>query len=278
MVNISLLLPTRGRPQLVSRLLDSLAETTTDLKNLEVILYVDEDDVESHMISDLRLAIVKLVRPPGEKMGEITCACYGASQGRYVMLMNDDAVFKTRGWDDRVVQAFAQFPDDIALVYGNDLDQGKAVPTFPIVSRTVCEVIGEICPKGYYNLHIESHLFDIFKQLSRLGHKRIVYLEDVVFEHMHYAVGKAVKDETYTKKNKQNDDILFISLNDERYHTAVKMVHDIEKLGKGLNDAHSTRASEKAYKRSKFSVKGILKRVFTPYYIMIFKRRSRNKL
>jgi hypothetical protein len=132
-------------------------ETTVDLKSLEVILYIDEDDTISRMISHPELALVKLIRPPGETMGNITRACYEASRGRYVMLMNDDAVFRTKDWDAQIVQAFTQFPDEIALVYGNDLDRGEVVPTFPIVSRTACELMGEICPRGYRNLYIDCH-------------------------------------------------------------------------------------------------------------------------
>jgi len=124
------------------------------------------------------------------------------------MLINDDVVFSHPRLGTRAFrEAATRYPDDIALVYGNDLDQGEAVPTFPIVSRTVCDVLGEICPRGYRHLHIESHLLDIFKQLARLGYKRICYLDDVIFEHMHYVVGKASIDLTYAKRSQRLDDI-----------------------------------------------------------------------
>src|ERR1700752_333878 len=162
-MSVSLLLPTRGRAALVQRLFDSVVETSTDLERLEVVLYVDEDDRESREISHSKLSLVKLVGHPGETMGNMNRACYDASHGRYVMLVNDDVVFRTKGWDARVCDAASRYPDGIALVYGNDLDQGEAVPTFPIVSRAGCDLLGEICPRGYRHLHIESHLLDIFK-------------------------------------------------------------------------------------------------------------------
>jgi hypothetical protein len=226
-VNISLLLPTRGRVALVHRLFDSLVGTTNNLRGLEVVLYVDEDDLASREISHAAFSLIKVVGPPGTSMGKMNRACYAASHGRYVMLINDDLVFQTANWDIRVLDAARHFPDEIALVYGNDLDQEDAVPTFPILSRTACHVLGEICPRAYLDLYIDVHLLDIFKQLRRLGHDRILYLKDVVFEHMHHVVGKA-SPEMYYKKNQRADEILFIALNEERMFKAKLLSEYIE--------------------------------------------------
>jgi hypothetical protein len=212
----------------VRRLFESLIQTTADHQGVEIVLYADADDSESQDISHPSLSIVKVTGSPGQSMGKMNSACYDASHGRYVMLINDDTVFRTAEWDLRLIQSFSRFPDDIGLVYGNDLDQGEAVPTFPILSRTVCDVLGEICPRSYQNLHIESHLFDIFKQLAKLGHDRIQYLDDVIFEHMHYVVGKARRDPTYNKKNQRADDLLFIALDDERTSKAKLLARYIE--------------------------------------------------
>jgi hypothetical protein len=134
------------------------------------------------------------------------------------------------------------------LAYGNDLDQGAAIPTFPIISRTVCDVLGEICPRGYKNLHIESHLFDVFKQLVRLGYDRVRYLEDVVFEHMHYIVDKAARDQVYNKKNQRADDLLFIALDDERTSKAKLLARYIE----SERTKHLTGKSEALVSEQKF--------------------------
>ena len=228
MVNISILLPTRGRPSLVYRLFESLSQTTSNTENLEVILYLDEDDIPSHEISYALLKIIKLIRPVGKSMGKMIRECYKASHGRYIIIMNDDAVFRTKGWDLSVMDAFSRFPDDVAFVYGNDLDRGRRMPTFPILSRKVCEMMGEVCPDEYLNLHIESHLFDIFNQLKSLGHDRMVYLKNVIFEHMHYVLGKSEHDETYVKKSPSTDDRLFVALAEERRNMARRLAQYIE--------------------------------------------------
>ena len=235
MISISLLLPTRERSSFVHRLFDSLIETTFSLQEIEFVLYMDDDDPESHGISNSALNITRIIRQPGNTMGNITRECYKASKGHYVMLMNDDVVFRTADWDVAVKKAFARFDDDIALVYGNDLDQGKAVPTFPILSKKVCGLMGNICPKEYLNLHIESHIFDIFNRLKRLGQDRIVYLEDVVFEHLHHSLGKSEYDNVSIKKDTGADDRLFVALAEERMYAAKKL----EGFIKGLGNAES---------------------------------------
>jgi len=231
MTNFSILLPTRGRPSLLERLFESILRTAHDPSSIEIILYIDADDLLSYGIEMQGLKVTKLINPPGRSMGQIFKECYEVSTGRYIMLMNDDAVFRTKDWDLRVIDVFSKFQDDIAFVYCNDLDQGEKVPTFPILSRRVCELMGGVCPTGYLNLHIESHIIDIFKQLKKYGHDRIVYLSDVIIEHLHYAIGKSKRDDTYMKKNPVLDDRLFISLDEDRKRMALKLSQYINEYG-----------------------------------------------
>jgi hypothetical protein len=71
-------------------------------------------------------------------------------------------------------------------VGGNDLILGEELACFPILSRTVCELMGSICPSEYIRTALDNHIFDIFKRLAPLGHNRIIYLKDVIFEHLNY--------------------------------------------------------------------------------------------
>ena len=120
--------------------------------------------------------------------------------------------FTARKVGTALAEAFERFPDGIALVYGNDLDQGKRVPTFPALSRKTCEIMRGVCPAQYLNPHIESHMMDIFKRLKALGHDRIVYLRDVIFEHLHHTLGKSAEDKTSKKKDPDFDDWQFLCL------------------------------------------------------------------
>lgn len=236
MKDFSIFLPTRGRPFLAKRLLESVLETASDIAGVEIVLYLDGDDPESLAIACSGIEIKTLVRPPGASMGGIFKECMAASAGRYILLMNDDAVFRTFGWDRRLSAAFNRYPDRVALVYCNDLDQGASVPTFPCVSRAACALMGGVCPESFKNLHIESHLFDIFNELKKNGHNRTVYLKDVIIEHMHHTLGKSAEDMTSLKKDPVSDQILFIELDELRRHKAELLARHIEGAGKRAGD------------------------------------------
>ncbi len=185
-VKFSLLLPTRGRPERVGRLFRSIVETARDPDGVEVVLAVDEDDEASQALTHERLRVKTVVVPKGLTMGALNTACFEASSGRYVMLVNDDVVARTRGWDAAAAAAFARFEDDVALVHVNDLLFGELLCTFPMLSRRACEEVGGICPTYYQRYGIDDHIFDTYNILAYLGHARVVYLPDVVFEHENY--------------------------------------------------------------------------------------------
>ena len=66
---ISLLLPTRGRVTLCQRFFDSVATTTRRLDALEIILYVDDDDVDSHHLDHPDLDIKRIIGPRLSRFG-----------------------------------------------------------------------------------------------------------------------------------------------------------------------------------------------------------------
>jgi len=212
---ISIVLPTRGRADLVHRLLESIVTTADRADRLELLLYLDNDDPSAHAIAHPGLRLLKLIRPPA-KMGAMAQACYEASTGGYIMQLNDDVICRTRGWDTAVREAFSQFPDGVALVWCNDLFRGATMPNLPTVSRRLCEQIGCLCPVDYNRDYIDTHLFDIFKKLEALGHRRLVYLQEVVLEHLHYETGKAEFDRTYSRHRAAADELTFIAWEQQR--------------------------------------------------------------
>jgi len=179
---ISLLLPTRGRTRELARMLASVVETTRRPERIEVVLYVDDDD-ETAGFTFADLPLVKHLGPRTSMAGMIS-ACYGLAERENVFLLNDDVIFRTAGWDDAVCAALEEFGDGVALVYGNDLHQGRRLPTFPILPRVACELLGGPAPADYFRSHIDAHLLDVFERLRRAGHDRIRYLPEVVFEHL----------------------------------------------------------------------------------------------
>ncbi len=237
---ISLLLPTRGRPELVERFFASVVATAECLSAVEVILYVDDDDPGSH---DLHCDAVHTVRliGPNQSMGAYNTACLHASRGQIIVLVNDDMVMRTPGWDRELRALDRRFADRVYLGYCNDLLKKGGLATFPILSRSTCELLVDPYPAAYAGAFIDFHLFDIFKRIQHEGFDRIIYLDDVVFEHLHYRTGKADFDETYSKRGRFKDDPIFITLGDNRRDAARRVVRALR--GESVGEAVLSGAS-----------------------------------
>ncbi len=179
---LSLIVPTRGRPHALARFLRSLADTARAPKQFEVVLVVDSDD-DTPRKFNLPFEVRIATGPPGRTMGELNRAGYAATRGEFVMLLNDDVIARTRGWDRVVLQQLRRFPDPIVLVHVNDTLIRDYLCTFPILSREYVELGGGICPAEYERYRIDDHIQDAFDILAHVGVRRSVYLPDVIFEH-----------------------------------------------------------------------------------------------
>lgn len=190
LTRISILMPTRGRPDLARRCLLSLIDNATCHEALEVVIYVDEDDPESHGIECQGVALQKIIGPR-LTMGGLNSACLERATGDIIGVLNDDVVVRTRGWDQRLREVHARFDHRIYLAWPNDLFHGPRMASFPFMSRDTCTAIGDPFPKEYPGDFLDHHLLDLFQRLKRMGHDRMCYMEDVIMEHLHPRFGKA---------------------------------------------------------------------------------------
>ncbi len=220
---ISLLMPTRGRPALAERLFASIAAHTNDLSRIDVIVYLDDDDFESHHIACNHVEVKRIIGPR-ISMGACTTACLAMARGDIIVLANDDMVIRTADWDTKVAELHAGFPDGIYLAYANDLFKDSSVCTFPIMSRTTCELLGDPFPSEYRGAFIDTHLMDVFRRLRHAGVDRIRYLKDVVFEHLHHRTGKAPYDATYAARKRFDDDATYVALAPLRQATVLRLI------------------------------------------------------
>src|SRR5215471_16863618 len=99
-VEISVLVPTRGRPKQLSQFLDSLVRTIRNPSRVEILLVVDDDDDSYNNLAAPDCLNTRWLRcPAGQPMGSISQIGLKASQGRLLFALNDDVEAKTPGWD-----------------------------------------------------------------------------------------------------------------------------------------------------------------------------------
>lgn len=187
MIRLSLLVPTRSRGSRLTKFIQSVADNAEIPKAVEIVLLIDDDDQEMKGFElDVPVKIVKVIAPAGLTMGEMNRRCFLASSGAWVMLSNDDVIIRTKGWDRKILD-HAECSDGFDLIHVNDGLFHSQLCTFPCVSRKFVEIIGGVCPADYKRYRIDDHIFHIFCLLGFLGHRRIIYLPGVLFEHQNYS-------------------------------------------------------------------------------------------
>lgn len=243
----SIIVPTRGRPERLALLLESIKVTTKDIDSIEVLLVIDEDDESTMQFEYTGVPLKRVIVSPGLPMGALNMAGYEVSTARYIMLLNDDVIVRTLTWDEKVLEAFRNFPDEIVLVHVNDRIFQDKLCTFPFLSRTFCELAGGICPYDYVRYRIDDHIYNIFNLLSVLGRTRILYLPDVIFEHTNFVVSGTGKVQYLPNKEiHAADTARFDSLLGVRKELAIRLA--------GFIDKHLSREVEDIRRKMLFQI------------------------
>ena len=136
---ISLLTPTRNRPNELRRMIESACATAANPHNIEILLRHDDDDRTEHAIAPLPCRIFNLSGPRERVMTLNWNQLIPHAKGDIFFCGNDDIEFKTPNWDLLVEAEYAKYPDRILLCGGDDgFVHGRAIP-HPFVTRKWCE-------------------------------------------------------------------------------------------------------------------------------------------
>jgi len=101
---VSVFIPTRTRFTLLQKSIKSLRESMTNPADLEILVAVDNDDVDTtsqlYLLGDIKVTIGKFVGYSGtayrhNRMFEL-------STGEFLLLWGDDALMMTKGWDELI--------------------------------------------------------------------------------------------------------------------------------------------------------------------------------
>lgn len=203
MLKISLLCPTRDRPEKALRLALSILETATHPQRVEILFYLDSDDPSTEdYLSKFRThqqQLSRFLRCPfiigdpisiSKSWNELA----SRSQGDILIMAADDQTYDTPGWDVRLDAEIQKFPDNIFCMWFNDGHWGEKLCTFPIVSRRWYTTLGYFTTGMFECLYDDLWIMDIGRILGRLH-----YIPDILTEHYHWSYGKSDIDPTYER-------------------------------------------------------------------------------
>lgn len=224
---ISLLIPSRGRPQNIRRLTESVRATAHG--PIEIVWRVDDDDPDSLAEID-RLGDAVVVAPrviPTVGWNE----AWKAASGDIFGMMGDDLVFHADGWDTMVEDAFAQYPDRLVIVYGPDGFRNELHASHPFLSREWAELFGRATVE-----HFSADWCDTWTNEVAEANGRRHYIPELWIEHLHPdnpALGVEF-DQTYRENRERNER----DRNEEKYAAMqAERDIDIEKLRQAINAA-----------------------------------------
>ena len=190
-MSIAVILPTRGRPEKAREAVDSILETRR-LPDTRVIVVLDEGDANLGHYRSL-FEDTELVACSGNMIERTNIAAMVAVEGVDILgWMADDNRMRTPGWDECVTVAlethlFANLNDQFwSEMFPND----KPVNTY--IRSSVVKALG-----WFANPHERHHYMDDTWRMLGISTDSMVYLRDVICEHMHPTAQKGERDVGY---------------------------------------------------------------------------------
>jgi len=196
---ITILCPSRGRPDKFKAFLDTVKETSDG--GVEVLLYLDDDDKTLLNYPEDPILTIYIDTP--RYLGPAYQYLYERSDGDIVMMGADDIRFRQQGWADKVVASATQ--DNIFLSSFDDGGRPKKENGHPFMGRGFVDAIGFLTHKDIAHACVDNWVVDIARGIDRF------YYLDLGIEHVHPKYKKGQWDDTY-KRRSVNDGPTFESL------------------------------------------------------------------
>jgi hypothetical protein len=175
--------PSRNRPELLKRMLDSFDKTKSEWS--DILVYVSVDDPQIGKYEDIlngRLHVFGPRRPLVEVLNYVSCEYMPGIP--FYQEVNDDHVYITDKWDEKLISPIEYGGNAFGIAWGRDgMNNGDNpnLPTAAIVSGPVVRALGYFFPPTFKHIACDDALLDIGNK-ARI----IFYNPDVTIEHVHY--------------------------------------------------------------------------------------------
>lgn len=171
MNDLTMIVPSRGRPLAADKVRESFNRTTG--ADSRLVFALDADDG-----TWLAYPPIKFQSKSDSTVSALNnCALKYMNESRYLGFIGDDCRFITAGWDKTMISAADEMGSGI--VYANDLMDPGALPTSMLISSSIVKSLGWMAPPL-----LKAICFDDYWLRLGQGLDRIKYLDDVVIQHI----------------------------------------------------------------------------------------------
>lgn len=218
-----IIIPSRDRVDNVNRVIAAIKETAV-MSDLMIGLDNDNDSIYPR-VDGVLYEVNDRLRMNGTLN---LLALKYANKYQTITFMGDDHLPRTYGWDAQLYAPIEKRGYGVA--YGNDLFQGKNLPTAVMMSTNIINSLGFMSPPALIHMFMDNFWKAVGERLDALD-----YFDEVIIEHMHAYAGKSELDAMYLSVN--NEEVG--SHDGQKYGEYIHgpFEGDVERLKEALKDA-----------------------------------------
>ena len=177
MIQFSVFLNSRGRPQLLENAINSIYNNCSYANSIEMLVRVDRDDKETiHTLNQQEHPNLNYFvgDRPNNLQAELNQLAK-QSVGDWLFVFNDDVQMLTQNWDIVALEAVAKYKlengikDNILLIKTKDDSADKCGPysSFPIMGRQAFDTLGFFMYENFPGLGGDTTIDRVFSGINR---------------------------------------------------------------------------------------------------------------
>tara|TARA_B100001287_G_C22616576_1_gene497904 strand:- start:147 stop:1037 length:891 start_codon:yes stop_codon:yes gene_type:complete len=233
---ITVLLPTRGRREVLKKSVETLIGKANQKDKIEILFGIDDDDkglseyIKEELAPYFNKHKVEARASVFQPLGYDNLHIYintlaGAATGEWLFFWNDDCLMESDGWDDVIRQYDGQFK----LLGPKDNHDGHPYAILPIVPKDWFILLGHLSqnPQNDAWLSHIAYMLDIFERIDfEFIHDRADITgnnDDETFQNRKYMEGNPSDPKDFGHEEMQK----------ARVSSAAKIAWYLEKIGQG---------------------------------------------
>ena len=233
---ISVLLPTRGRRDVLKTSIETLVNKANQPSRLEILFGIDEDDegLSDYIKDELAPffnkhsieARASVFKPLGyENLHIYVNTLAGAATGDWLFFWNDDCLMDTQGWDDVIREHDGEFK----LLAPKDNHDGHPYAILPIIPKDWFILMGHLSQNAQNDAWLShiAYMLDIFERIDfSFTHDRADITgnnDDETFQNRKYMEGNPSDPKDFGHQDMQN----------ARVSSASKIAWYLDKINQG---------------------------------------------
>ena len=203
---ISILIPSRKRSKKLERFLETLKKKTANLKRIELLILLDNDELE---IENYRKLVDRYKKNIEIKIFQINLKTHAErnnylakkSNGSVIFPANDDLVIETINWDNLVDKEVSKVGDEEPLCLW--VNSGNKYPYlhchFPIINKEWYKRLGYVGSELFNFWYLDTWICDLAKKSNKM-----LYVKSIKFKEFNAQSNISEFDETYMKNISDN--------------------------------------------------------------------------